>query len=274
MNMAKKYKIGKISELLGIPIQTLHYYEKCGFVTPIKDRSSNYRYFDTWDVNFLLDGKHLRALKYSNSEIGEMLTHDSVDEIQLKYATQQNKLIDLIYHYQNVLDTIHEEQKKLANFSAHLGVQTHTKSPQIHFSAYRVNDEFQASACETDFPCISEWIEHMPFITATFKIPVESIDKSDPKQLIYWWGFSVDTKKAKNLNIPIQNTEYIPSQNCLYTVFKANGRHTFAQSLYEQVLRPCWDAGYEICGDPIGRLVVRSHENAELTRYFEIWIPV
>jgi DNA-binding transcriptional MerR regulator len=272
--MAKKYKIGKISQLLGIPVQTLHYYEQCGFVTPIKDRTTNYRYFDTWDVNFLLDGKYLRALQYSNSEIGEMLTHDSVDEIQLKYEKQKNKLIDLIYHYQNVLDTINEEQKKLADFRVHLGVLTQAKSLQVHFSAYRINHEFQASACETDFPCISEWIEHMPFITATFKIPVESIMRSDPEKLIYWWGFSVETKKAKNLDIPIQNTEYIPSQNCLYTVFKAYGRNTFTQSLYEQVLEPCWNAGYEISGDLIGRLVIRSHENGQLTRYFELWIPV
>jgi len=39
-------------------------------------------------------------------------------------------------------------------------------------------------------------------------------------------------------------------------------------------LEPCWNAGYEISGDLIGRLVIRSHENGQLTRYFELWIPV
>ena len=47
-----RYKIGDVSRILGISTDLLRYYEKKGVVQPQKDKSNDYRYYDTWDINF------------------------------------------------------------------------------------------------------------------------------------------------------------------------------------------------------------------------------
>ncbi|CPR16756.1 MerR family transcriptional regulator [Brenneria goodwinii] len=272
--MSDKYKIGAISKLLGIPVQTLRYYEECGFVTPRKDKTSNYRYYDAWDVNYLLDSKHLRSFKFSNTEIEQLINKDCVAHIQEKYAQQEKKLLDIIYHYQLVLDELNAEQKRLAAFQDYIGTFTEMNNPQLYFSPYRNNNSYQTLKGRNEITHIDNWISHMPFIKATFKIVQNSISKENPQALVYCWGFSVSIKKAKEMNISTQNAEYISSQKCIYTVFSAHNQNTFALSLYQQVFQPLWDAGYEISDAPVGRLIVRAHEDAEYTRYFEIWVPV
>ena len=50
-----RYKIGDVSRILGISADLLRYYEKKGVVRPQKDQNNDYRYYDTWDINFLID---------------------------------------------------------------------------------------------------------------------------------------------------------------------------------------------------------------------------
>lgn len=274
--MDKKYKIGFISKLLGIPIQTLHYYETCGFVTPTKDCESNYRYYDTWDINFLLDSRFFRSFDFSNSEIEAMLNRDDLSSIYTRFANQERKLLDITQHYQSVLDELHQEKNRILKFQEHIGQFQLIKSPQIFFYAYRKKNNFQVvSNMKTGIPDITEWINNMPFVNATFRIPIECLNTKAKENLEYIWGFSIPINKAKELQITIDDSvEYCPSIQCLYTVFKANGRNTFIPSLYEQVLKPIWDQGYEITDSPVGKLLIRTHENNIFLRYFEIWVPV
>ncbi|MCC8179768.1 MAG: MerR family transcriptional regulator [Planctomycetes bacterium] len=274
MSENRKYKIGAISKLLGIPIQTLHYYEQCGFVSPQKDSSSKYRYYDAWDVNYLLDGKQLRSYDFSNAEIEEMINCSSVEDIQAKFDQQERRLVDRMYHYQAVLDELNAEKKRLAAFRDDLGKFSETKSPQLYFNPYRLKNSYRSSTDREDIPRIDNWLSHMPFIKATFKITRESIDRKGSADFDYWWGFSVPPKRAKEMNIPTHDAEYMASQLCQYTVFTAHSQNTFIPSVYEQVFTPLWRRGFEISDAPVGRLIVRAHEEGEYTRYFEIWVPV
>lgn len=129
--MEEKYKIGTISKLLGIPIQTLHYFETCGFVTPSKDSKSNYRYYDAWDVNFLLDSRYLRSFEFSNQEIGEMINRDDFQELNRRFADRERSLLELIQHYQDILDEVHHEKERIGRYQDYLGVLRPEKSPEI-----------------------------------------------------------------------------------------------------------------------------------------------
>ena len=60
-----RYKIGDVARILGISPDLIRYYEEKGVVSPQKDPYNNYRYYDTWDINFLLD-----CLWYKNFGFG------------------------------------------------------------------------------------------------------------------------------------------------------------------------------------------------------------
>lgn len=273
--MEEKYKIGTISKLLGIPIQTLHYFEECGFVTPSKDSKSNYRYYDAWDVNFLLDSRYLRSFEFSNAEIEEMINRDDFQKMNARFADQERKLLNLIQHYQDILDELHSEKDRINRHKDHLGKFKADKSPRIFFDPYRRNNDFTSMAKgEGGLPDITQWLDSMPIARATFQIPGHGLDPGKKEGIEYIWGFSVPTDRVRDLALSMEeHVEYCPSRQCLYTVFKAYGRNTFTKCLYEQVLLPIWDMGYEITESLIGRLLMRIHEDGVFTRYFEVWVP-
>ncbi|MBR0404223.1 MAG: MerR family transcriptional regulator, partial [Eggerthellaceae bacterium] len=49
-----RYRIGKISELIGISSEALRYYEREGLVAPEKSADSGYRSYSAWDVHVLI----------------------------------------------------------------------------------------------------------------------------------------------------------------------------------------------------------------------------
>ena len=68
-----KYKIGEISKILDVPVETIRFYESKGLIHPQKDKDSNYRYYDYWDINLLFDYKKYRDLEFSLAESLEII---------------------------------------------------------------------------------------------------------------------------------------------------------------------------------------------------------
>ncbi|NLN98183.1 MAG: MerR family transcriptional regulator [Eubacteriaceae bacterium] len=97
MNKNKLYKIGTVSKLLGIPTQTLRYFEDCGFVHPTTDQESGYRYYNAWDLNFLMECRYMRSLGFPNAVVEEMLHKNNSKSLLTNYIQQEHKLIDEIH---------------------------------------------------------------------------------------------------------------------------------------------------------------------------------
>lgn len=273
--MSEKYKIGTISKILGIPSQTLHYYETCGFVTPEKDAQSGYRYYDAWDINFLLDSKYWQSYEFSTSNVENMIHHDSVLEIQDKLAAQKEVLMDRLVFYQNLIGQITEEQQRLSALSSQIGHYELTHSPLLYYDTYRKKNNYQSSEPDRSLPSMERWIKAFPFVQAMFLVDKESILYGNNDTISYWWGFSISPVKARSLDLDFcSQAALLPSRKSIYTVFEATTKNTFSPALQEQVFDPILKKGYEITGDPVGKLIVRTHEPGNYKRYFEIWVPV
>lgn len=44
-------------------------------------------------------------------------------------------------------------------------------------------------------PDITQWLDSMPFVKATFRIPGDSLASGRQEDIEYIWGFSVSTKR-------------------------------------------------------------------------------
>lgn len=272
--MDKKYKIGSISKLLGISSQTLHYYEDCGFVTPEKDGTSKYRYYDTWDVNFLLDCKYYQSLGFNNRQVKKMIQQDSISDIYDKMEQRESEILNEIYEREKLLGILRHDKLKLQSVSSKIGVFTETSSQASFVKFYRTNNEFD----NLDRLTIKDMIDYLPQAQATFVIPVENNLMRDTscEDILknYKWGFSFTPGDVRELSFDTKSMEYFPPKKCLYTVFKAYGENTFASSIANEVIRPLLHQGYQITGSLIGKLIVRTNRDDQFTRYFEIWIPI
>ena len=95
----KLYKIGEISRLYGISVDTLRHYEKLGILMPEYVGDSGYRYYSNrqiWQLNII---RTLRQLGVSLPEIRAYLSHRTLDNsqalIEFQLTTIQQKLDEL-----------------------------------------------------------------------------------------------------------------------------------------------------------------------------------
>ena len=67
------YKIGDVARILGVSPDILRYYEKKGVVTPRKGENNDYRYYDAWDINFLMDCLWFKNFGFSIDQIADIV---------------------------------------------------------------------------------------------------------------------------------------------------------------------------------------------------------
>lgn len=96
-------KIGQLSKATGLPIDTIRYYEQQG-VLPRAERqlSSGYRVYDSADVERLQFIRRAKALGFTLTEIGELMTMSQGDDVAAirhatvaKLANVEQRLADL-----------------------------------------------------------------------------------------------------------------------------------------------------------------------------------
>lgn len=75
------YKIGDVAKILGISPDLLRYYEKKGVVMPMKGKHNDYRYYDFWDINFLLDCLWFKNFGFSIDQIADMVKIPSSNQL-------------------------------------------------------------------------------------------------------------------------------------------------------------------------------------------------
>jgi DNA-binding transcriptional MerR regulator len=267
-----KYKIGAVTKLLNLSEDTLRYYESRGVVNPQKDEESGYRYYDAWDLNFLLDSIWYRSFDFSLKDVVKMINEDDSAMFADRCAKRQAELLRAINAYKQKLDAVTRLREKILRIEKKLGVFEISERPERIYQLHRVKDDFIFDAAALG--PTKKWLAAMPLPNHTFVIPYYA--EADPKRFTeYWWGFSLPPDVAIKNGIDISPpAEYMPSIKSLYTVFTANERRTFLSSLQEKVIVEIQKMGHRIVDPPMGNLIVRLHEKTGFTRYFEVWIPI
>ncbi|MBE0340820.1 MerR family transcriptional regulator, partial [Paenibacillus sp. 28ISP30-2] len=119
------YKIGQVSKILNIPIDTLRYYEKLDIVHPNKNDKNNYRSYEPWDINFLTECKRLRSLDYSLSDIQNIMHYDNLEQFSKRIEEKQIDYNNKLKHYSLLKKKNEELRRELLNIANDLG--------QFHF---------------------------------------------------------------------------------------------------------------------------------------------
>ena len=65
------FKIGEISRLFGIGLDSIRYYEKMGILKPVRDKENNYRLYTVEDIRKMTMIRELLSLNFSLKQIGE-----------------------------------------------------------------------------------------------------------------------------------------------------------------------------------------------------------
>lgn len=121
-------KIGELSKICNVSIQTLRYYDKTGvLVADFVDESSGYRYYSPEKISTYQQIAHLKELGFSLSEI-KVFLESKHDKRLVLYARKKRKLQEKIILLQDTIKRIDKDCTDVSN-----GVLPYYNLPRVPF---------------------------------------------------------------------------------------------------------------------------------------------
>ncbi len=271
-----KYKIGEVSKILNIPVETIRFYETKKLIHPQKDKSSNYRYYDVWDINRLLDYRKYRELEFSLKDSLEIIESASLEGVTDKLQEKINEAEKKMELYQLKMLKLQNYRNVLKNIPLIIGEYPIVKRPAGYYYInrwYRGGDIRYGRADESGGR-FEELLSHYTFVENIYRIRKEWFE-SDRETEEFEWGFTIKKKWADALDIQMdEKMEYIEPVQSIYTILKAREKEYFSHKMLGGVFDFMEKQGYRLAGDILGNQIASVREGDEDVRYMEIWVPV
>lgn len=263
-----KYRIGEVARILGISTDLLRYYEKKGVVTPEKDSSNDYRYYDSWDINFLVDCLWFKNFGFSIEQIADMVKIHGADELGALFLDKEEELRRTIKRCELLLLRSERYRCDLSKTKDLLYRCCVEDSPELVQFINREGQEY-FNTPETA-RLARQWLSAMPFNRRCFEISERGGEDACR------WGFSLDMDYVRELEFEVSGPmTVVPARRSIHTVFKsAGGRDGFAPSLLEYAFDYAREMGVRTAAPVHGVLLASVMEQGKLTGYFEAWIPI
>lgn len=265
-----RYKIGDVSRILGISTDLLRYYEKKGVVTPQKDKNNDYRYYDTWDINFLIDCLWYKNFGFGIPQAAYLVTECYHGDLVSLLEEKQSEIEANIHRQQLLLERMKKHLDDVLRVKDCIGVCEIADSPDIVCYLNRFNFTYDNRDELLDLS--RQWLDYMPFTQRYFEIPQDGLKGEGDD---YAWGFSLSAEYVKELNITVKPpVVQNPSKICIHSAFKSSGKNAFTPRHLDPILEYASKGGYKIAGRAQGNLVCSVLEEGEMTGYFEVWLPL
>jgi DNA-binding transcriptional MerR regulator len=265
-----RYKIGDVARILGISPDLIRYYEEKGVVSPEKDPANNCRYYDTWDINYLIDCLWYKNFGFGIEQAAHMVSECSYDMLIKEFDDKGDEILKAIRRQELILQRMKRYCERLVNTKSYVGKCDVRENSEFAYYINRRNSEYDNRA---DMQEISRrWLKYMPFTRRYFEMPDEDLvgGRDD-----YSWGFSLGKQYLEEFEIEITPPVYaMPSQKCIHSAFKSAGRGKFSSSHIGFMLDYARENSLTPTGGAFGNLACSVIENDEQTGYFEVWIPV
>ncbi len=260
-----KYRIGEVSKILGISPDLLRYYERKGVVKPEKHDGNDYRYYDAWDINFLLDCLWFKNMGFSIEQTAKIVHIEGLDKLNGMLEANEDRLREEIKRSQLLLRRSGEQRAELAAAKELLGKCEIAASPEYLRFLNRTDSEYKIGR-ETEKQA-RRWLEVMPLNHRCFVLSEDGRCS---------WGYSLGSDYAAELGFAEGGlVERVLSKKCVHTVFKsAGGRDGFRQELLDYAREYAENAGLTRAGNIFGALTASVEENGVLHGIFEAWLPV
>lgn len=265
-----KYKIGDVARILGISPDLIRYYEEKGVVSPEKDPHNNYRYYDTWDINFLIDCLWFKNFGFGIDHVAHIVSSSTYEMLLNDLKEKSEEIMKNIRYQELLLQRIRKYYESLVNVKKYIGKCDIRRSAEFVRYLNRYNKEYDNNF---ELQNLSRnWLKYMPFTKRYFEISEEDLlGEGDD----YFWGFSLGMKYVEEFGVDISPpVKYMPSRLCIHSAFKSIGKDKFTARHLDFMIKYAEDNHYVISDCAFGNLACSIIEDGKMTGYFEVWLPI
>lgn len=268
-----EYRIGEVSKLLGLPVETIRYYEKEQIITPKRQENSDYRTYETWDIFFLMECMRYRSFDISLKDISKMLHNESLDFFVERIGFKQQVIDEKLRYYQMLDRKISAYKDKLASLPHNVGCYWFVNTPEYRYFTYVQREDGDYYGEVEEKPLFPHWLKQIPFVEFTHHITFADI--ADPRIDRDAWGLCVESADAALLNLPLNADVLIrPAGLCLCTVMDLGDYGNLTLRQFDPLVAYIRDHGIVPEGDIIGKILTRVHADGKMHRYIEYTIPI
>jgi len=265
-----RYKIGEVAGILGISPDLIRYYEEKGVVSPAKDPNNNYRYYDTWDINYLIDCLWYKNFGFGIEQIGNMVAECSYDMMLQKLEDKSEDIMAVIRRQELLLQRIRMFCERLTSTKSYLGKCELQSNNEFARYINRRNFTYDNSQVIRDLN--RKWLRYMPFSRRYFEMPKDALAEVRGD---YEWGFSLGIQYVEEFGVEIKPpVEFIPARLCVHSAFRIIGQNQFSSRHIDYMVDYANENGFAVAGDAFGNLACSVIEDGKPTGYFDVWLPV
>ena len=265
------YSVGEVSKLLGIPKQTIRYYDNEGVVVPKKNPITGERSYSTYDAYKITIRKQYRNLGLSVNETEKIFNEydkekiiDTLDDCEKKLREEKRKLE--IY-----IEGVNNLKEKIKRVNAYLNKCYLMKRPSMYRHIHMIDNEFTRD--ENSIKSRIMAMETMPLSTYSFKL---EFNEEREEYLDLKWDLAIESKYGdlttfKNLN----STYFVEEEDCIYTIFEVKEKFNVTIDSLNYAKRYIEMNDMKMYGTIYGNSIFSDKDKIEgQRRYFEAWIPV
>ena len=265
-----RYKIGDVAAILGISPDLIRYYEEKGVVSPVKDPANNYRYYDTWDINYLIDCLWYKNFGFGIEQIANIASECNYEALLMRFEDKSDEIMASIRHQEMLLQRIRMFCERITNTKSFLGKCDLRRSAEFIRYINRRNYTYDNHPGLRELN--REWLKYMPFSRRYFEIPEDALTGGRGD---YAWGFSLGMQYVEEFGVEVRPpVEFMPSRLCIHSAFTSVGKNQFSARHIDFILDYANEHDLKISGDAFGNLTCSVVEDGRQTGYFEVWLPI
>ncbi len=263
-----EYKIGEVSKIVGVSTDLIRYYEEKGIITPKKNPNNGYRYYDAWDINFLIDCVWYKNYGFSIDEIVKIEWESTYDSLMDRFNAMENAMEAELHRKALLLERIKSQKASLKKVMKLFNKCEISKGPDMVYYLNRHNSDYEKDLRLEKVT--KDWIKYMPLSKRYFEV-AENPESSED----YSWGFSLEPKYVEEFKIKVKDPiKKRTGVRTIHSAFKSSGKNAFSPKHIDYMYKFAKQNNLKPCGRAYGTLICSVLDGGHLTGYFEVWLPI
>lgn len=271
-----KYKISDISRLLNVSSNTVRRYEDMGYISPIRDDKSRYRYYSDEDINKIINIRMLRKYGYSHTQISQMIDKNMQEQIFSweERLTEIKKEIDYLNHLYKRLKGNVNIAKKVTEAGFEI-----RDCVDMQYVIYQKNGKLLSE--EKELEVVQEFMYSAPEVQHIIVFDKDNLFNED---ISFSEGWAIKTKDMDKFQIK-EGSSIIayPKRPCVFATLKLfvdkekHKNKDLAKNIKEEFSKInsfIKENKLKVVDNPLGINVASAEEAGHYMQYILLSIPV